>query len=613
EVKTSSSMAPILTAQAVSKRFGATPLFANLSLSINDGDRIGLIGPNGAGKSTLLAMLAGEQQPDSGEITARRRAAVAYVEQLSEFAPEITVRQIVERAMERAAVPADEREQRLRETLGRAGFTDDGIEGASFSAAAATLSGGWRKRLALVEGLVQRPDVLLLDEPTNHLDIEGIEWLEETLRSARFAVVVITHDRYFLENVANDVIELSRTYAEGMLRVRGTYSDFLEQRESYMESQMRVQEGLRNRVRTEIEWLRRGPKARATKAKARIDNANALIGKLAEVDARMRNSATSISFDATDRETKRLIELENVSVAYEGREIVRGVNLLLTNRTRLGIIGPNGAGKTTILRAITGDLPVSSGTVKRASALRIVYLSQLRELDTTITLQRALAPDSDAVVYQGRVSHVASYAAKFLFTGDQLRQPVERLSGGERARVLIAQLMLQPADVLILDEPTNDLDIPTLEILEEALQEFSGAIVLVTHDRHLLDRVTESVLGLDGRGNAALFADYLQWEQWRESSAAVTQPKAATSTPGKPAASTTKKKLSYIEQREFDSIDAAIEAADERLAAAKGRIEDPAVATDPSALTEALGEFEAAQTEHDRLLERWVELSEKAG
>jgi ATP-binding cassette subfamily F protein uup len=607
-------MAPILTAQAISKRFGATPLFENLSLSVNDGDRIGLIGPNGAGKSTLLALLAADQQPDKGEVTVRRRATVTYVQQDSQFAGEITVRQSVERAMDRAAVPADEREQRLRETLGRAGFTDDGTSGASFNAAAASLSGGWQKRLALVEGMVQRPDVLLLDEPTNHLDIDGIEWLEETLRTARFAVVVITHDRYFLENVANDIIELSPTYADGLLRVRGNYSGFLEAREAYMESQTRAQEGLRNRVRTEIEWLRRGPKARATKAKARIDNANALIGKLAEVDARLRTSTASISFDATDRETKRLIELENVSVAYEGREVVRSVNLLLTNRARLGIIGPNGAGKTTILRAITGEIPVSSGTVKRAPSLRIVYLSQLRELDLSLTLHRALAPDSDAVVYQGRVVHVASYAAKFLFSGDQLRQPVERLSGGERARVLLARLMLQPADVLILDEPTNDLDIPTLEILEESLQEFSGAVVLVTHDRHLLDRVTDSVLGLDGRGNAAVFADYMQWEQWRESSSSATESKPTTSAPAQAAPQlTAKKKLSYMEQREFDSIDASIEAADERLAAAKRRIEDPAVTTDPAALTEALADLEAAQTQHDHLLERWVELSEKAG
>jgi ATP-binding cassette subfamily F protein uup len=381
-----------------------------------------------------------------------------------------------------------------------------------------------------------------------------------------------------------------------------------------MESQTRVQEGLRNRVRTEIEWLRRGPKARATKAKARIDNAHALIGKLAEVDTRMRTATAAIGFDATERETKRLIELERVSVEFEGREIVRDVNLLITSKARLGVIGPNGAGKTTILRAVTGEIPVSAGAVKRAPNLHVVYLSQMRELDASLTLDRALAPDSDAVVYQGRVMHVASYAAKFLFTGDQLRQPVERLSGGERARVLLAQLMLQPADVLILDEPTNDLDIPTLEILEEALEEFAGAVVLVTHDRHLLDRVTDSVLGLDGLGNAALFADYVQWEQWREAGIrdqGLGNRKAAVAeTVAAPAA---KKKLSYMEQREFDGIDARIEAADERLVAAKQRIEDPAVAIDPTALTEALAQLEAAQEEHDRLLERWMELSEKAG
>jgi ATP-binding cassette subfamily F protein uup len=249
--------------------------------------------------------------------------------------------------------------------------------------------------------------------------------------------------------------------------------------------------------------------------------------------------------------------------------------------------------------------------VKRAPNLRIVYLSQMRELDLSLTLHRALAPDSDAVVYQGRVQHVASYAAKFLFSGDQLRQPVDRLSGGERARVLLARLMLQPADVLILDEPTNDLDIPTLEILEEALLEFSGAVVLVTHDRHLLDRVTDGVLGLDGRGNAALFADYMQWDQWRAATAEpATKPVVSTVAKGPTSA---KKKLSYMEQREFDGIDALIEAADERLARAKRRMEDPAVATNPAALTEALEELESAQAEHDRLLERWVELSEKAG
>lgn len=609
-------MPPILNAQAVSKRFGAEPLFEGLSLTVNDGDRIGLIGPNGAGKSTLLAILAGEQHADSGDVALRKRAKVSYVRQDSEFSPEVSVRGVIERAMERAGVSHDEHEQRLRETLGRAGFSDDEAAGvATFSSRAATLSGGWRKRLALAEVIVLRPDVLLLDEPTNHLDLEGIEWLEETLRAANFALVVVTHDRYFLENVANDIVELNRVYSGGMLRVRGSYSKFLETREAYRESQERVQEALRNRVRTEVEWLRRGPKARSTKAKARIDNAYALMGKLADVDSRLRTSAAELDFDTTERQTKRLLEMDDVAITLGGREIVRGLNLVLTNGTKLGLVGPNGSGKTTILRAMTGELAVSSGQVKRANALRIVYFSQMRELDASLTLRRALAPDSDSVVYQGRVVHVAGYAAKFLFTGDQLNQPVERLSGGERARVLLARLMLQPADVLILDEPTNDLDIPTLEILEEALLEFAGALVLVTHDRYLLDRVTDAVLGLDGRGEAALFASYAQWEEWRARDASDIEVK--TTEPGvqaAPATSTaTRKKLSYMEQREFDGIDARIHQADARLEVAKSRVADPTIAADADALMKALAELEAAQAEHDALLERWLELSEKAG
>jgi len=602
-------MPPILNAQGVSKRFGATPLFENLSFTVSDGDRIGLIGPNGAGKSTLLAVLAGETEPDTGDLSVRKRASVSYVKQVSEFAEGATIRGVLEAALENGRVPEGEREQRLRETLGRTGFED-------VMAEAASLSGGWKKRLAIAEAAVLRPDVMLLDEPTNHLDLEGIEWLEGMLRTAPFACVVVTHDRYFIENVASEVVELSRVYAEGMLRVRGTYSKFLEGRELYMEAQSKMQEGLRNRVKTEIEWLRRGPKARATKAKARIDNAHELIGKLAEVDARTRTSSAGIEFAATDRQTKRLIEMEDVTIVLGGREIVRGVNFGLTNGMKLGLVGPNGSGKTTILRAMTGELEPTSGTVKRATGLKIVYFSQMRELDANLTLRRALAPDSDAVVYQDRVVHVASYAAKFLFSGDQLNQPVERLSGGERARVLIARLMLQPADVLVLDEPTNDLDIPTLEILEESLLEFKGALVLVTHDRYMLDRVSNTVLGLDGKGNTRIFADYSQWEEWK--GVAVGGVNTEQGTRGgekKPAAASGggKKKLSYLEQREFDGIEAKVDAADARMAAAHDRLEDPAVTSNAEALTAALAEMEAAQAEHDAVYERWAELTEKAG
>lgn len=604
-------MPPILNAQGVSKRFGATPLFQDIAFPVSDGDRIGLIGPNGAGKSTLLAVLAGESEPDTGEVTTRKRARIGYVRQVSEFAPGETAREVLARALVTAGIAEGEREQKLRETLGRAGFEDMDV-------VATTLSGGWRKRLAIAEAVVAAPDVLLLDEPTNHLDLEGIEWLESMLQGAPYACVVVTHDRYFLENVASDVVELNRVYAEGLLRVRGTYSKFLEGRENYMEAQQKMQEGLRNRVNTEIEWLRRGPKARATKAKARIDNAHGLIAKLADVDSRTRTASAGIEFAGTDRQTKRLIEMEHMGVVLGGREILRNVNFVIANGVRVGLVGANGSGKTTLLRAMTGELAPTSGKVKRVASLRIVYFSQMRELDETLTLRRALAPDSDAVVYQDRVVHVASYAAKFLFSGDQLNQPVSRLSGGERARVLIARLMLQPADVLMLDEPTNDLDIPTLEILEESLLEFKGALVLVTHDRYMLDRVSNVVLGLDGRGNAAKFADYAQWEEWKEEGARGQGPGSSEKPSGLPASTQApkavgKKKLSYMEQREFDAIESRVEEADVRLDEARMRVADPSVVIDSKALIEAMMELDAAQAEHDAIYERWAELTEKAG
>jgi ATP-binding cassette subfamily F protein uup len=286
---------------------------------------------------------------------------------------------------------------------------------------------------------------------------------------------------------------------------------------------------------------------------------------------------------------------------------------------RVGLVGPNGSGKTTLLRLLTGELEPTEGAIKKAASLRIVYFSQMRVLEEGVTLRRALAPDSDSVMYQGRVVHVASYATKFLFTSEQLNQPVERLSGGERARVLIAKLMLEPADLLLLDEPTNDLDIATLEILEESLLEYTGALVLVTHDRYMLDRVSTVVLGLDGRGNAQTFADYSQWEQWQleqgsgnsdgsSANATATPPQALETTPN-----TGRKKLSYLEAREYASIEDKVEAAEERLNAARDLLDEPSVATDADALTAALHEMEQAQSAADELYARWAELTEKAG
>jgi ATP-binding cassette subfamily F protein uup len=499
---------PIISAQGLSKRYGGVPLFHNVSFTISEGDRIGVIGPNGSGKSTLLDILSGITLADAGDVAIRKGTHLNLVRQISEFAPGDTVRSVINKALDQQSAPENERLQRTAEILGRAAFTDLDVE-------AATLSGGWRKRLAIAEALVRKPDILLLDEPTNHLDLAGIEWLESVLLNASFACVVVSHDRYFLENVANEVVELNPAYEEGSLRVSGNYSAFLEAKELYLHAQRNRQEALENRVHTEIEWLRRGPKARTTKSKARIDKANELIADLADMNARTRASSAGITFSASNRQTKQLITLDDLSYSIADRQLLDHLHFIVTNGMRVGLVGPNGSGKTTLLRLLKGELKPTHGSMRQADNLRIVYFDQNRQLDPDVTLRRALAPDSDAVRYQDQVIHVASWAARFLFTGEALNQRVSRLSGGERARVLIAQLMLQPADVLLLDEPTNDLDIPTLEILEESLLEYRGALVLVTHDRYMLDRVSTVVLGLDGLGHAERFADYSQWDAWQ--------------------------------------------------------------------------------------------------
>jgi len=601
-------MPPILNVHSVTKQFGAKPLFQQISLTVDEGARIGLIGPNGSGKSTLLAILAGQLEPDSGEVAVRKRARAAYVPQDSRFAAGLTIRQVLEQALSAAHVNESEREGRLRELSGRAGFTH-------LTAEAAQLSGGWRKRLAITEALVSEPEVMLLDEPTNHLDLAGIEWLEELMTNAAFAAVTVSHDRYFLESTSSEIIELNRVYADGLLRVKGNFSRFLEEKQNYLESQSRQQESLRNRVRTEIEWLRRGPKARATKSKARIDTANAMIGELAAMDARTTVTSAGIDFEASLRKTKRLVEFSGVACDVPSDEsrnrLFSGLNFILTAGMKVGLVGPNGSGKTTLLRLLRGEIEPAAGKIRRADALRIVYFSQMRELDESLTLRRALAPEGDGVLHQGRPVHVASWAARFLFTSEQLNQPVRNLSGGERARVLIAKLMLEPADVLLLDEPTNDLDIPTLEILEENLLDFPGALVLVTHDRSLLNRVSSSVLGLDGRGHTGRFADYAQWEDWMEEGDLAEKQETERKPISVNSAISARKRLSYLEAREFAAIEERVATSDLRLAAARERLEEPSIATNAAALQEALLEQEAAQHENDTLYARWAELTEK--
>jgi ATP-binding cassette subfamily F protein uup len=607
-------MSTIASLREASKSFGARTLFSTISLSLSQGERVGLIGANGSGKSTLLRILAGIEKPDSGELILRRQARLAYLAQEDSFEPGRTVEQVVAEPLTPMlghGLTEAELYTRVGSALSKIGFIDH-------AQAADGLSGGWTKRLALARALVQEPDLLLLDEPTNHLDLESVLWLEKLLSGARFGFVVVSHDRCFLENVATRVIELDRAYPEGYLSVDGPYSAFLEKREEFLAAQAGLETALASKVRREIEWLRRGPKARTTKAKARIDEAGRLTKELAETRARNAQAAkTGIDFTASARQTKRLAVAEGVAKSLGGRTLFSGLDVVLSPGRRLGLVGANGSGKSTLLRILSGQDSPDQGSVNFAPALQVAVFDQNREqLDKDQPLRKAFAPHGDSVVYRDRSLHVASWAKRFLFRPEQLDLPVGILSGGEQARVLIARLMLRPADVLFLDEPTNDLDIPTLEVLEESLSDFPGAVVLITHDRYLLDSVSTVLLGLDGEGGAEYFADYAQWEAAREErermarEAAASKPKAEAA---RPKGGEKKKKLTYKEQREWDSMEEAIAVAEETLAERQAGLADPAVASDHGELQARLILVEEAQAEVDRLYARWAELEEKQG
>ena len=598
-------MFPLVSCHAIRKSFGTRALFDNLSFVLSEGQRMGLIGPNGSGKSTLAKILAGLEEPDSGTRSVRKKARLTYVAQDSIYEPGQSVRQVLLGAMsEMEGETAEEKAVEIEVQADRSGFEDLDVD-------ASTLSGGWKKRLAITCAMVQRPDVLILDEPTNHLDLDGIFWLEKLLTSSAAASLVITHDRYFLETVATHMAEINRTYPDGIFPCDGNYSKFLERREEFYEAEAKRESGLRNRVGREIEWLRRGPKARTTKSKARIDNAEDLISQLAEMQSRARTSTANIDFTGSERKTKKLIVGEGLAMAFDQRQLFSGINVTLTSGMRLGLSGANGSGKTTLLKLLRGDFPPTAGTVERADNLRIVTLDQTRSMgDEKLTLKEALAPDGDSVIFRDRVIHVNAWAKRFLFSNDSLVQPVANLSGGERARVLVARLMLQPADVLFLDEPTNDLDIPTLEVLEENLADFPGAIVLVTHDRYLLDCVSNAVLGLDGYGGATLFAEYAQFEQ----SLLNKRPPAKDKTEAKSLASEVaapKKKLSYIEQREFDGMEKRIHEAETHLEQVQHALAAPEAISNPELLQKYSAQLSAAQTVVDEMYARWAALEAK--
>ncbi len=598
-------MAILLSCQKLTKSFGIRPLFEGLSFGLFEGERTGLIGPNGAGKSTLLKILAGLEGVDEGKVVARRGLRVGYLAQQDRFetvGDGWTVRDELNRALQGLGLEDWEIDMRVEDGMERSGFVDPDQR-------VDKLSGGWRKRLAILSQVLRQPDLLLLDEPTNHLDLEGVLWLERFMSSLDFAFLTITHDRSFLQRVCNRVVELNKRYEDGHFSSHGNSTDYLEKREELFSHQETLQQTMQNTVKGEIAWLRKGPKARTTKQQARIDRAGEMISDLAELKFRnAQTRATQIDFDATERQSKSLVRCIGVEKSMGGRKLFGPLDLILSPGDKLGLLGENGSGKSTLLKMFAGTLAPDKGVMKRADSLKVVTFDQHREqLDMNKTLKRSLCEVGEHVDFKGSRIHVYGWAERFLFRTEQLEYPMSRLSGGEQARVLIARLMLRPADILLLDEPTNDLDLQSLEVLENSMMEFPGALVLVTHDRYLLERVSQRILALDGKGTANFYADLSQWENAREESDSL-----GVSHPVAPA-SAAAQALTPKEAKELQKMETSIKAAENEAALARAALEDPLIATDAPELIKRQVRLDEARQAVESLFKRWNELEARKG
>ena len=592
-----------ISCQSLTKSFSTQELFKDVSFGIHEGEKLGLIGPNGSGKSTLLKILYGLEKPDKGEVAIRKGLNLVYVGQTETFNVDNTIEEILLQSLP-DAIDINEKYILVDRITKQAGFNDSSQK---FS----DLSGGWRKRVAIAAALIQSPDVLFMDEPTNHLDLEGILWLEALLKGSRFSYVLISHDRYFLENCTNRIIEINRTYPGGFFRTEGNYSQFLDKKLEFLSGQAVQEAALANRLRRETEWLRRGPKARTTKAKSRIDDAERLKQELSAVKTRNdQNKSVQIEFDATSRQTRKLIECIKISKSLGGRKLFSKIDLVLGPGSCLGIMGKNGSGKSTFIKLLTGELEPDEGKIIFAEKLKIVHFDQKREsLDPNEPLRKSLSPDGgDSVIYQGKPVHIATWAKRFLFPPNQLDMPVGKLSGGEQARILIARLMLQPADVLLLDEPTNDLDIQSLEVLEESLEEFPGAIVLITHDRFFLNRISDRILGLMSSGETEFFADYFQWQDAENQIVKQEKLNKSVNKDSKIQNVPKPKKLSFKEQKELDGMEELIHKTEASVDELQQRLQLTEVVSDPVKLEDTCRILKEKQEEVEKLYKRWEEL-----
>ncbi len=594
---------PLLSVRELDKSYGITPILRGAELHLQRGEKIGLVGRNGAGKSTLLRILAGADQADAGTLAWRNDTHVAYLSQHPSFGPAKTLLDVALAGARRARHPMESHEQLLaaEQALKALGLTD-------IHADVALASGGTQRRADLAAALLQQPDLLLLDEPTNHLDADTATWLQEQLRSFSGALVMVTHDRYFLNQVVDRIVELR----QGTLySYPGTLQDYLETRLHEEALAERMDQNRRNLLRVELDWLSRSPAARSTKPKARVQKAQALIAQ----GTREAPRTVQLPFLQAERMGKSILETRQLRVGFGQRVLVQGLNLLLGRGDRIGIVGPNGAGKTTLLRTLTGEIAPLGGDLIVGQNTRIVGIDQQRTgLEPHETVMQAVhAAQADYVTIGQEEMHVATYLGMFLFRGEDMRQTVSTLSGGEKFRLLLARRLQEPMNVLVLDEPTNDLDFETLEVLEQALLQYPGCLLVVSHDRAFLDRVCTGILHVVGDGHAELHTG--NYSEFLQRQAAQRKEQRAQDLAQRPASIAKKAdappKLSFSEEKLLAGIEPLIEQAEAKVAALEERLNAPELAanfTEIQALTSA--HAQASQAREDLYLQ-WQDLESR--
>ena len=616
-------MSIYITVQDLVKTYGVKPLFQKLNFTIDEGDKIGLIGPNGVGKSTLLKILKGEIEPDTGIISRRTGLKISYLSQDPELPDELSVQEYLTKRQQAVNKGKNSKAVDDYEDYESAYLVEEITSKLSLpTGLIKNLSGGQKKRVSLAAELLEKPNLLLLDEPTNHLDLESILWLEEFLARSTFTILLITHDRLFLQRVSNRIIELNKQFPLGFLSLKGNYSDYLDHKEVKIAEQEKLEDRLRNTWRRESEWLKQGAKARTTKQQARIERAGNLKSSLDDVEKRNNKQSAQFEFISADHKPKKILRAVGISKSYGDVNIIPHFDLLLTPKSRLGLIGQNGSGKTTLIKLLLGIEKPDTGFIEYADDFIPLYFEQSNTtLDPEVTVMRTVCPYGEHVIVGDEQIHVRSHLSKFLFASEQLDLPVKRLSGGEKARLILAKLMLQKCHLLILDEPTNDLDVDTLNVLQQVLEDFDGAVVLVTHDRYFLDQVTDQLLYLEPiteKKNKKIltFSALSQWEEWRKNGASSKNDQkneievipSKTETTTETANNVQRRKLSYKEQKEWENLEAQIAQEEEKLEGLQSQCLDPAIIKNNEKFGKITQEIAMTQKKIDSYFERWSEL-----